>query len=137
HVDTPLLVHAIPDRWRHHLAVASAADYFFDTRLKAATFAFLLNAVPIERQRVDRSSARRLSALIEEGWSLLIYPEGGRTPDGWGQPHQRGPAWLAERTDRPIVPIHVTGTRRILPRHATRPRPGHTSVSFGRPLRAG
>ncbi|HET9071661.1 MAG TPA: lysophospholipid acyltransferase family protein [Acidimicrobiales bacterium] len=136
HVDTPLLVHAIPDRWRHHLAVASAADYFFDTRLKAAAFAFLLNAVPIERQRVDRSSARRLSALIEEGWSLLIYPEGGRTPDGWGQPHQRGPAWLAERTGRPIVPIHVSGTRRILPRHATRPRPGHTSVHFGRPLRA-
>jgi 1-acyl-sn-glycerol-3-phosphate acyltransferase len=136
HVDTPLLLSVIPDRWRHHVVVASAADYFFDTRLKAATFAFFLNAVPIERQRVDRTSARRLTALVQAGWSLLIYPEGGRSPDGWGQPHRAGAAWIAERTGVPIVPIHLEGTRRILPRHATRPRPGRTSVHFGRPLRA-
>lgn len=137
HVDTPLVLSVLPDRWRHHLVVASAADYFFDSRLKAATFALLLNAVPIERQRVDRGSARRLTTLVEDGWSLLIYPEGGRSPDGWGQPHQRGPAWLAERTGRPVVPIHLAGTRRILPRHSSRPRPGRSQVDFGRPLWSG
>jgi len=134
HVDTPLVLSVLPERWRHHLVVASAADYFFDTRLKAASFALLLNAVPIERQRVERGSARRLTALLEAGWSLLIYPEGGRSPDGWGQPHQRGPAWLAERTGRPVVPIHLAGTRRILPRRSSRPRPGRSEVHFGRPL---
>jgi len=137
HVDTPLLISVIPEPWRHRLVVAGAADYFFDTRIKASIFALTLNAVPIERQRVDRTSAKRLAALLEDGWSLLIYPEGGRSPDGWAQPHRAGAGWLAARTGRPVVPVHIAGTRKVLPRHATRLRPGHTQVSFGRPLRGG
>jgi 1-acyl-sn-glycerol-3-phosphate acyltransferase len=137
HVDTPLLLSVIPEAWRHRLVVAGAADYFFDTKLKASVFALTLNAVPIERQRVDRGSAQRLARLLEEGWSLLIFPEGGRSPDGWAQPHRAGAAWLAARTGRPVVPIHLEGTRRLLPRNGTRLRPGRTNVTFGRPLRAG
>jgi 1-acyl-sn-glycerol-3-phosphate acyltransferase len=135
HLDTPLLLAVIPERWRHRLFVAGAADYFFDTKVKAITFAFLLNAVPIERQRVSRDSANRVAALLREGWSLLIYPEGGRSPDGWGQAHRAGAAWLAVRTGRPVVPVHVEGTRRMLAKGSARLRPGTTHVSFGRPLR--
>ncbi len=137
HLDAPLLLSVIPERWRHHLFVAGAADYFFDTRPKAATFAFLLNAVPIERRRVSRDSLRRLTTLLGEGWSMLIFPEGGRTPDGWGQPHSAGAAWLAVRTGRPVVPVHVEGTRRILARGSSKLTPGTTRVTFGRPLAAG
>ena len=135
HLDAPLLVSVIPERWRGELFVAGAADYFFDTRVKATMFAFLLNAVPIERQRVSRVSVRRVSDLLEDGWSMLIFPEGGRSVDGWGQHHQAGAAWMAMRTDRPIVPIHVEGTRRILAKGSSRIRPGKTQVTFGRPIR--
>jgi 1-acyl-sn-glycerol-3-phosphate acyltransferase len=135
HLDAPLLLSVIPARWRRELFVAGAADYFFDTRIKAATFAFLLNAVPIERQRVSRLSARRVSELLDDGWSMLIFPEGGRSPDGWGQPHRAGAAWMAQRTGRPIIPVHVEGTRRILAKGSNRIRPGRTQVTFGRPLR--
>jgi 1-acyl-sn-glycerol-3-phosphate acyltransferase len=135
HVDAPLLLSVIPDRWRAQMFVAGAADYFFDTRLKAASFAFLLNAVPIERQRVSRDSANRVADLLAEGWSMLIFPEGGRSPDGWGQPHRAGAAWLATRTARPIVPVHVEGTRQIMAKGSSRLRPGTTYVTFGRPLR--
>ncbi|MDA8045647.1 MAG: lysophospholipid acyltransferase family protein [Actinomycetota bacterium] len=137
HLDAPLLVSVIPQRWRRDLFVAGAADYFFDTRVKAATFAFLLNAVPIERQRVSRVSARRVSELLADGWSMLIFPEGGRSPDGWGQAHRAGAAWMAQRTGRPIVPVHVEGTRRILAKGSNRIRPGRTQVTFGAPLKAG
>jgi 1-acyl-sn-glycerol-3-phosphate acyltransferase len=135
HLDAPLLLSVIPERWRHHMFVAGAADYFFDTRVKAISFAFLINAVPIERQRVSRDSANRVAALLAEGWSLLIFPEGGRSPDGWAQPHRPGTAWLGVRTGRPIVPVHVEGTRQILPKGSTRLRPGTTHISFGHPLR--
>ena len=90
---------------------------------------------PIERQRVSRDSANRVAALLAEGWSLLIFPEGGRSPDGWGQPHRAGAAWLAVRTGRPIVPVHVEGTRQILAKGSSRLTPGTTHVTFGRPLR--
>jgi 1-acyl-sn-glycerol-3-phosphate acyltransferase len=135
HVDAPLLLSLIPDRWRRKMFVAGAADYFFDTRLKAAAFAFLLNAVPIERQRASRDSANRVADLLAEGWSMLIFPEGGRSLDGWGQPHRAGAAWLATRTGRPVVPVHIEGTRQILPKGSGRLRPGLTYVTFGRPLR--
>jgi 1-acyl-sn-glycerol-3-phosphate acyltransferase len=135
HVDAPLLLSVIPSRWRDDMFVAGAADYFFDTRVKATAFAFLLNAVPIERQRVSRESAGRVEELLEDGWSLLIFPEGGRSVDGWGQPHRAGAAWLAARTGRPIVPVHVSGTRDILPKGGNRIRPGRTRITFGRPLR--
>jgi 1-acyl-sn-glycerol-3-phosphate acyltransferase len=135
HLDTPLLLSVIPERWRHRLFVAGAADYFFDTRVKAITFAFLLNAVPIERQRVSRDSANRVAALLADGWSLIIFPEGGRSPDGWGQTHRAGTAWLAVRTGRPIVPVHIEGTRQMLAKGSTRLRTGTTHVTFGRPLR--
>jgi 1-acyl-sn-glycerol-3-phosphate acyltransferase len=135
HLDAPLVLSLLPDRWRHETVVAGASDYFFDTRLKAAISALLINAVPIERQRVSRDSANQVAALLAEGWSLLIFPEGGRSQDGWGQPHRPGAAWLAARTGLPIVPVHVEGTGRILPRGARRPRPSSTRVSFGRPIR--
>ena len=136
HLDAPLILSVIPERWRHHMFVAGAADYFFDTRAKAVAFAFLLNAVPIERQRPSRDSVTRVAALLAEGWSLLIFPEGGRSPDGWGRPHTAGTAWLAVRTGRPVVPVHVEGTRRILAKGSARIRPGTTHVTFGRPLRS-
>ena len=114
HLDTPLVLSVLPDKWRHKIVTLAAADYFFDTRLKAVYFAFSLNAVPIERTRVSRDSSDRAEELLAEGWNLLIFPEGGRSPDGWGQEHHRGAAWLAARSGRPLVPLHIEGTGRLL-----------------------
>jgi 1-acyl-sn-glycerol-3-phosphate acyltransferase len=134
HLDAPLILSALPDRWRHRIVTLAAADYFFDSRLKAAYFAFALNAVPIERVKVSRSSIERAQALVSAGWNLLIFPEGGRSPDGWGQEHERGAAWLASRSGRPVVPVHLKGTGRLWPRGARRIYTGRTTVTFGAPL---
>jgi 1-acyl-sn-glycerol-3-phosphate acyltransferase len=134
HLDTPLVLSVLPEPWRHKIVTLAAADYFFDSRLKAAYFAFALNAVPIERIKVSSDSASRAQSLIAEGWNLLIFPEGGRSPDGWGQAHRGGAAWLAARTGRPIVPVHIKGTGRLLPRGAKRIYTGKTTVTFGAPI---
>src|SRR5579875_3650058 len=114
--------------------IFAAADYFFNSRLRAAYFAFAINALPIERTKVSRSSTEQASALLEDGWNLLIFPEGGRSPDGWGQQHRGGAAWLAARSGRPVVPVHVQGTWRLLPRGSKRPYFGTTKVTFGAPI---
>ncbi|MGH9107520.1 MAG: lysophospholipid acyltransferase family protein, partial [Acidimicrobiales bacterium] len=134
HLDAPLVLSVLPDRWRHKVVTLAAADYFFDSRLKAAYFAFALNAVPIERTKVSRTSAARAQQLMLDGWNLLIFPEGGRSPDGWGQQHRGGAAWLASRSGRPIVPVHIRGTGRLWPRGARRIYTGPTTVTFGPPL---
>jgi len=134
HVDTPLLLTSLPDRWRHRTVVAAAADYFFTNRYTSAASALAMGAVPIERTRVTRRSADELAGLLADGWSLLIFPEGGRSPDGWGQGHRGGAAYLAARTGVPVVPIHLDGTGRIFAKGDKRPRPGSTTVTFGHPL---
>jgi 1-acyl-sn-glycerol-3-phosphate acyltransferase len=135
HLDTVLMVRAVPAAWRRHVVTAAAADYFFDKRWKARLSALSLNAVPVDREATGRRSADLMAELIADGWSLVIYPEGGRSPDGWGQPFKGGAAYLSGRTGAPIVPVHIDGTDSILGKGMSRPRPGRTRITFGRPLR--
>ena len=137
HIDTPLLLTSVPDPWRHKMAVGAAADYFFGTRLTAAVSALVIGAIPIERTRVGRRSADLAAGLIADGWSLLIFPEGGRSPDGWGQPFRGGAAYLARRCGVPVVPVHIEGTGRILRKGRSLPRPSVASITFGRPMSPG
>ena len=135
HVDTPLMLSAIPEPWRHHIVIGAAADYFFGNRLTAPLSALVIGAIPIERNKVGRKSADDAAALIDEGWSMLIFPEGGRSPDGWGQPFRGGAAYLSSRCGVPVVPVHLEGTGRILRKGHTVPQPSSTTITFGAPMR--
>jgi len=137
HVDTPLLLTVLPPRIRHRTVVAAAADHFFDRRWKAHLWALGLAAIPIERHRVNRRSAENAAELVGQGWNLIVYPEGGRTHDGWFGVTRGGAAYLATRTGRPVVPVHIDGTYRILPRGGERLRRSPTCVTFGPPIVAG
>jgi len=134
HVDTPLLSCSVPEPWRHRLFVAAAADYFFRTRVTSVVSALVIGAIPIDRSRVSRRSADRAADLIDDGWSMLIFPEGGRSPDGWGQPFRGGAAYLALRCGVPVVPVHLEGTGRILRKGRKLPTPATARVTFGHPL---
>jgi 1-acyl-sn-glycerol-3-phosphate acyltransferase len=151
HVDTPLLLTNLPLEFRHHTVVAAASDYFFDRTWKSMLWSFSLAAIPIERSKVNRRSADMAADLIGDGWNLVIFPEGGRSPDGWTQPFRGGAAYLARRTGRPVVPVYLHGTRHVLPktpdegsrapggsgtesRHGGRLRRSPISVLFGAPL---
>jgi len=137
HVDTPLLVTSIPEPWRHKLFVVAAADYFFRTPVTSALSALALGAIPMERSKVGRRSADRAAGLLDEGWSMVIFPEGGRSPDGWGQPFRGGAGYLALRCGVPVVPIHIDGTGRILRKGRKLPSPATARVTFGAPLVTG
>jgi 1-acyl-sn-glycerol-3-phosphate acyltransferase len=134
HIDTPLLLSLIPEPWRHHMVIGAAADYFFGNRVTSTLSALVIGAIPIERAKVNRRSADLAAELIADGWSMLIFPEGGRSPDGWGQAFRGGAAYLAARCDVPVVPIHVEGTGRILRKGRSLPQPSPTIVTFGWPL---
>ncbi len=134
HIDTPLLLSSLPLRFRHRTVVAGAADYFFDRRWKADVFSLLLAAIPIERTKVNRRSADLAAGLLDDGWNLVIFPEGGRSPDGWAQDFTGGAAYLAFRTGRALVPVHLDGTRHILPKGGKGLRRSRTTITFGTPL---
>src|SRR5690606_42079657 len=99
-----------PGPCRPRVFVGAAADYFFRSRLTSAASALVSGAIPIERSRATRRSADQAARLIERGWSMLIFPEGGRSPDGCGQPFRGGAAYLSSRCGVPVVPMHIEGT---------------------------
>ena len=139
HLDTSLLLSSLPPRFRHKTVVAAAADYFFTSRAKGAASALALGAIPMERTKVGRSSADLAAELLDGGWSLVIFPEGGRSPDGWGRTFRGGAAYLALRSGRPVVPVHISGTGRLWRRGERWPRPAERGegarLNFGKPLR--
>lgn len=137
HLDTGILLSALPSRFRHRTFVVAAADYFFTNRLSSATSALALNAIPMERTKVGRKSADQAAELIADDWSMVIFPEGGRSPDGWAQDFKPGAAYLAQRCDVPVVPVHLLGVDRLLPKGANKLRRGQTVVTFGNPMRPG
>ena len=136
HLDTPLSITSIPMPWRRKLVVAAAADYFFSSQLKGTAAALMLNALPLDREATGRKSMEQITNLIADGWSLVIYPEGGRSPDGWGQDFKGGPAYLSSKTGAPIVPMFIDGTGAIFGKGMKRPKPGKTKVVFGAPMTA-
>ncbi|MGB8201740.1 MAG: lysophospholipid acyltransferase family protein, partial [Pseudonocardiaceae bacterium] len=93
HLDTPLVLGALPRRITENLAVGAAADYFFDSRAIAAATTLLFNAFPVER-RGSRRGRSLAAELVDDGWSLLLYPEGSRTVDGWLTAFKLGAAQL-------------------------------------------
>lgn len=135
HLDTPLLLTSLPDRFRHRAVVAAGADYFFPNRVTGAISALAIGAFPIERLRVSRRSADLAAEFLDDGWNLVIFPEGGRSPDGWGQAFRGGAAYLALRTGAPVAPVHLEGTRRVLKRGAKVPTRATVHVTFGAPIR--
>jgi 1-acyl-sn-glycerol-3-phosphate acyltransferase len=134
HADTGLLLSLLPERFRRKTVVAAAADYFFDRRAKGTFHALAFGAVPMERTKVNRRSAVVATDLLADGWSLLIFPEGGRSPDGWAQEFRGGAAYLAVRSGRPVVPVYLQGTRNMWPKGQRLPRPHKVTVTFGTPI---
>ena len=134
HIDTGVMIRSIPAAWRTELVVAAAADYFFDAKWKASLSALALNAIPIDRDATSRATFDRLRDVIADGNSLIIYPEGGRSPDGWGQGFKGGAAYLSARTGAAIIPVHLDGTGEIFGKGAKKLSRGRTTVLFGTPL---
>jgi 1-acyl-sn-glycerol-3-phosphate acyltransferase len=117
------------------VTVAAAADYFFSRRWLGVTVGLLLNAFPFSRTTAVRPTLEHCAGLLDQGWSILLYPEGTRSTTGRLGPFKSGVGLLAVDLEVPVVPIHVQGLERILPKGRTVPRRGSVRVAFGPPLR--
>jgi 1-acyl-sn-glycerol-3-phosphate acyltransferase len=144
HLDTPIILSALPRRLRKRTAVAAAADYFYRNRLVASMVSLIFNTVPIERKGGGMAkNGSHLDSLLDQGWNLLLYPEGTRSRDGAPGRVRRGAAVLASTHNLSIVPIRVSGTAeamppgRLWPRRlggTVVPRRHRIEVSFGEPI---
>lgn len=131
HADTVAILRALPNRLKERLVIAAAEDYFYRNRFLGNCVSALLNIFPFDRYNV-RKSLSDSQRLLEEGNSMLIYPEGSR--DLRKKSFKRGFAILAAECNLPVVPIHICGTAEMLPKGQKYPTAQHVTVSFGEPV---
>ena len=88
-------------------------------------------AIPIDRDKPDASSLKLTIRLLKEGKKVLIFPEGTRSPDGNLQPAEAGVGLFIAKSEVPVLPMRIFGSRECFPRGACFPRPSHVTLSVG------
>ena len=107
-----------------------AKESLFQVR-PLAWFMAALGAFPVRRGSADRESLRAARLLLDEGATLLVFPEGGRQRgDEIGELFD-GAAYLAARTGAPVVPVGIAGTEEAMAQGARLPRPCRVQVVVG------
>ena len=132
HADTAVLLRALPGRIRRRTAPAAAEDYFFRGRLRGALASLGIGAFPFPRK--GAAGLDRAEELLAEGWNVILFPEGTRSPDGRMRPFRSGIGVLAAR-GATVVPVGIAGSREVFPKGARLPRRAPVSVVFGPPSR--
>ena len=95
----------------------------------------LLHAFPVDIDSRDSRAvreARRL--LLEEGAAVMIFPEGGRSPDGSLVRFHMGAFRLAASLGVPVLPVTITGAHDAWPPGQTLPRRGHVTITYHPPV---
>ena len=149
HIDTPVILAAMPGHIRSRVAVAMAKEFFkahffpeghtrrqrFTNSLNYYLAAFFFNAFPLpQREAGARQTLRYMGELLGEGYSVLIFPEGRRTDAGEIHPFRPGIGMIAARLGVPVVPVRLEGAHRVLHTKAKMATPGRVRVAFGRPM---
>ena len=150
HMDVPVILAALPGRWRARIAPAMLKEFFeahfhpaghtwrqwFTNSLNYYLACLYFNTFPIpQREAGARHTLRYMGDLLGDGWSILLFPEGVRAPTGDIKPFRGGIGMIASRLDVPVVPVRIDGADRVLHPTWKMVRPGKVRVAFGAPLR--
>jgi 1-acyl-sn-glycerol-3-phosphate acyltransferase len=95
--------------------------------------------IPVDRSggREAMKSLGQAASRIAAGTSVVIFPEGTRSPDGRLGTFKPGVMHLAVKAGVPVVPVAIDGTHHILPKGRLLPRSGAVTVHVGEPVEVG
>jgi 1-acyl-sn-glycerol-3-phosphate acyltransferase len=136
HADTAVVYATMPPTLRRRVVAAAARDYFFNNGVRQVVSRVLFNTIPITREGVSSEDPLRHAVrALREGYGLLMFPEGTRSPNGEIGPFRSGIGRLiAQFPGLPVIPVAIIGTDRVLPKKATLPLPHPVQVRFGAPI---
>jgi 1-acyl-sn-glycerol-3-phosphate acyltransferase len=131
YMDTPVVLANIPVRFRFLAKRGLFQLPFLGWHLARAGHI----RVPREDARAAVKTMTLAAQVVrEEGISLLIFPEGGRSRTGEMRDFKEGAAFIAIKAGVPLVPMALKGTREILPFGSGIVRPGNVTMRIGDPI---
>lgn len=92
--------------------------------------------VPVDRgsSRKSRRSIEAAARKIRNGPSVVVFPEGTRTPDGSLKPFKSGAFVMGIKSGTPILPVAVRGSYGVVPKSTLRVTPGAVELVIGAPI---
>ena len=137
HLDQAMLLRSMPSRFRQRVAIAAAASDIFGNRIRGFGAGLLGNAFPFAKEGSGvRESLEYVAKMLDEGWHVLIFPEGKLTVIGPMGPFKAGTGLLAVETGVAVLPMRIDVLRPGFYEGKWLPHPrARVRVSIGPPVR--
>ena len=148
-VDFAFIQRALPAHIRHKLAIATRGEALealrsagpdriwfarIYARMKWTLGVALLNLFPLPRDSGFRKSFAYAGEAVDQGYSVLVFPEGMHTKDGRVGPFRAGVGLLANNLRVPILPMRIDGMFAIKKAGKRFAAPGKIQVRIGKPI---
>jgi long-chain acyl-CoA synthetase len=127
HVDMGLVKYALGG-YGENLVALAAEDYFFGNDLKGFWFKNFTNMAALDRSSGLRKTLRQTGEHLDRGRTILIFPEGTRSPDGKMREFMPVIGHLALNHDTDILPLWLGGTYDAFPKGSKIPIPRRRNV---------
>ena len=132
HIDTMALMSSLPSSIVHKVKPVAAADYFGKTKLKALFSNYFINTLLISRQ--GGNPIHTMKKALEDGYSLIIFPEGSRGEPDSEQQMKPGVALLLSLCPGiKYVPAYMYGMGKIMPKGDGLIVPFSSTLVYGKP----
>jgi len=147
--DGALVLYSLPGRLRRQTAIAMSGESLLDLRrgrnqqsalrniLAPAAYWLLIalfNVFPLPKRRGFQKSFAHAGEAMDRGYSVLIFPEGTRSPDGKLGPFRPGIGILTEQSHVPVVPVALIGLGEMRMRKVRWLRSGRLGVHVGKAI---
>ncbi len=138
--DMPMIWSCLPPAMRRTVRPVAAADYWLKNRLRAFVGPEVFNCVLVDRRPEARAAGEDPMAAIlralEEGSSLIIFPEGNRNmTDDPLLPFKAGLYNIGKAFPAvDLVPTWIDNVNEIMPKGEVIPLPLICTVTFGAPV---
>ena len=130
-MDIPVLLAHLPLQFRFLAKKGLFLIPFLGTHLRRAGH---LPVVKDNPRASLKSMGDAVRLLRQQGMSVMLFPEGGRSRDGMLQDFIEGAAYIAVKSGAPVIPIAMTGTREVLPMGSLQIMSGMVELRIGDPI---
>lgn len=142
HLDTMTIMASLPRHVLYKVRPVAAADHFGKTRLKAKLSNYFINALLIQRKRDKQNEKNdpifQMIKALDEGFSLIIFPEGTRGTPEVQQPLKPGVGIvLSQRPNVKYVPAYMKGMGKAMPKDDSLIVPHISTLVYGKPTQVG
>jgi len=137
HLDPVVIWSSLPRRVRYLARLVAAKDYWTAGPIRRYLSRRIFNALLIDRReiKVHQSPVDIMIREIGDTYSLIVFPEGGRTAGPEVQEFKSGLYYLCKkRPDLECIPVYLENMNRILPRGEVLPVPLLSCITFGPPM---